>query len=167
MSESCLVHNKTTKLVVLFVLVGAMMIVVPMLIEQVNARTVGTARSFRCCGPSPDPPFTDVQWGLTAGKWIMHPRVIEQGHLIEWVTVGDRFFGGGDESGSVSAQYGDKGRVTFYFRNPVFISNECLQSVPSNVHVLPCLIGRGDKVYARYSVSIQPFPADCTPRHCY
>jgi hypothetical protein len=38
-----LVHNKTTKLAVLFTLVGAMMVVVPMLIEQVNARTDGSA----------------------------------------------------------------------------------------------------------------------------
>lgn len=166
MNESCMVHNKTTKLAVLFVLVGAMMIVVPMLMEQVNARTVGTARSFRCCGPSPDPPFTNLKWSLH-GKWIVEPRIIAGGHLIEWISVGDGFRGTGEEEGRITADFGNRGKVTFYWRVPVFLQNRCLTNVPGNVHELPCLIGLGDKVYARYSISTQPFPADCTPRHCY
>jgi len=65
MNGSCTVHNKTTKLAVLFAIVGAMMVVVPMLIEQVNARTVGYAQSDRIYS---DPHFTNVIGKLTAGK---------------------------------------------------------------------------------------------------
>ena len=48
--------NKTTKLAMLFVLVGAMMVVVPMLTEQVYARTEGLAK---CLGNN-EPPFANV-----------------------------------------------------------------------------------------------------------
>ena len=116
MNESCLVnlvHNKTTKLAVLFALVGAMMIVVPMLTEQVYARTEGIAK---CLGDN-EPPFSNVIGKLTAGKWKVHPRLLDNGCRIDWVTVGSGVFGG-DEKGTITADFGGGGHVTFTWFNP-------------------------------------------------
>jgi hypothetical protein len=74
MNESRTIHNRTTKLAVLFALVSAMMIVVPMLIEKVNARTDGWAS---CLGNN-EPPFTSVVGKLEKEKWS------DNGCPIEW-----------------------------------------------------------------------------------
>lgn len=116
-----MVHNKTTKLAVLFVLVGAMMIVVPMLVEQVNARTVGFVQSNLIFS---DPPFTNVIGKLTAGKWIHYPRLIGEHHWgIEWETAGSGVFGG-NEKGTVEADFGGR-HVIFSFSNPSKGENTC------------------------------------------
>ena len=116
MNEPCLVnlvHNKTTKLTVLFALVGAMMIVVPILTKQVYARTEGIAK---CLGDN-EPPFSNVIGKLTAGKWKVHPRLLDNGCRIDWVTVGSGVFGG-DEKGTITADFGGGGHVTFTWFNP-------------------------------------------------
>ena len=112
MNEPCLVnlvHNKTTKLAVLFALVGAMMIVVPILTEQVYARTEGIAK---CLGDN-EPPFSNVIGKLTAGKWKVHPRLLDNGCRIDWVTVGSGEFGG-DEKGTITADFGGRRTRNIY-----------------------------------------------------
>lgn len=102
----------------LFVFVGAMMIVVPMLTEQVQARTEGIAKTLFGHPPfSQDPPFTNVVGKLTAGKWKVHPRILDDGHRIDWVTVGSGVFGG-DEKGTIDADFGPGRHVTFSWFNP-------------------------------------------------
>ena len=87
MNESCLVnlvHNKTTKLAMLFALVGAMMIVVPMLTEQVYARTLGNAWTRISHS---EPTFANVKGHLDAGKWVKFPILLGNGRFIEWMTT--------------------------------------------------------------------------------
>ena len=110
MNESCIaytVHNKTTKLTVVFVVVVMMIFLVPMLTELAYARTYGYAYTF--LGNS-DPAFTNVKGHLDAGKWIKQPTVIWGGH--EWVTAGSGIFGG-DEKGSGLADFGPGRHITF------------------------------------------------------
>ena len=76
--------------------------VIPMLIEQVSARTVGYAQSNSIFS---DPHFTNVIGKLTAGKWIHHPRLLGTGWGIEWETAGSGVFGG-NEKGTVEADFG-------------------------------------------------------------
>ena len=102
MNGSCVVHYNATKLAVLFALVGSMMIVMPMLIEQVSARTDGRAQTS---AGGHQPPFTNVKGKLDVGKWKVHPKILDNGHRIEWVTVGSGIFGG-DEKGTIDADFG-------------------------------------------------------------
>ncbi len=108
-----MVHINTIKLAVLFVLVGAMIIGLPTLIGQVYARTEGIAS---CLGNN-EPPFTNVIGTLQKGKWKSHPKLFDNGCRIEWVTVGSGVFGG-DELGTITADYGHGGKVTFTWFNP-------------------------------------------------
>ena len=113
-----MVRNKTTKLSMLFALVGSMMIVFPMLTEQVYARTEGFAQTLFGHPPfNIDPPFTNVIGKLTVGKWKVHPIVFNDGHRIDWVTVGSGIFGG-DEKGTIDADFGPGRHVTFSWFNP-------------------------------------------------
>jgi hypothetical protein len=124
MSESCVVHYNITKLTVLFVFVGSMMVVVPMLIGQVHARTVGIAESSPLSSSDTDTHFTKVKWHLDAGRWIETPRVSDNGHVIEWVTAGPLPFGG-NERGAITANLEPYRQVTFFFNNPVSGRNTC------------------------------------------
>ena len=140
MNESCLVnlvHNKTTKLAVLIVLVGTMMIfLVPLLAEQVYARTEGIAK---CLGNN-EPPFSNVIGKLTAGKWKVHPILLDNGCRIDWITVGSGVFGG-DEKGTITADFGGGGHVTFTWFNP-----------DNSNSFNRCAINWTGKLYARCSI---------------
>ena len=114
MNGSCMIHYNATKLAVLFALVGSMMIVIPMLIEQVSARTDGRAQTSAA---GHQPPLTHVIGKLIQGKWKEHPKVLDNGHTIEWVTVGSGVFGG-DEKGTIDADFGPGRHVTFTWFNP-------------------------------------------------
>ena len=151
---SCTVHNKTTKLAVLFAIVGAMMVVVPMLIEQVNARTVGYAQSDRIYS---DPHFTNVIGKLTAGKWIHQPRLLGTGWGIGWETAGSGVFGG-DEKGTVEADFGPGRHVIFFFSNPSKGRNTCsIENTGTPLTHKECTItqhsGLYDPAQAKYIVS--------------
>ena len=68
-SQSCMIYKGLLqKFALLFALVGAMMVVVPMLTEQAYARTEGRANTLSTF----DPPFTNVIGKLDAGKWLIH-----------------------------------------------------------------------------------------------
>lgn len=116
-----MVRKKTTKLVVLFALVGAMMIVVPMLIEKVDAWTVGQAQS-RFIGH--DPPFTNVIGHLDAGKWVKFPTFNEGGWAHTWITKGKGVFGG-NERGWITADFGAGRTLKFSWNNPNRGANTC------------------------------------------
>ena len=149
-----MVHNKTTKLAVLIVLVGAMMIfLVSMVIEQAYARTAGFARAqrwehFFCC----DPKFTNVVGKLDAGKWIVYPRVVWSGNAIEWVTAGSGIFGG-DEKGSVLADFGPGRHVTFSWTNPDKGPNTCKIQWTGKLTAFPCEITQDSTAEAKYIVT--------------
>jgi hypothetical protein len=152
MREPCTIHNKTTKLAVLFALVGAMMIVVPMLIEQAYARTVGYVQSRSIFS---DPHFTNVIGKLTAGKWIHLPRLLGTGWGIEWETAGSGVFGG-NEKGTVEADFGGR-HVIFSFSNPSKGANTCSIENTGTLTHKTCTItqhsGLYDPAKAKYVVS--------------
>jgi hypothetical protein len=153
MNESCTVHNKTAKLAMLIVLVGAMILLVSMLPEQAYARTVGTAWTLSF---GHDPPFTNVKGHLEAGKRIKHPRLLGNGHGIEWETAGSGLFSG-DERGTVEADFGPGGHVIFKWTNPTKGENHCLLGWTGKVYTVPCTItqhsGLYDPAQANYRVS--------------
>jgi hypothetical protein len=148
--ESCMARNKTTKLAVLFVLVGALMIVVPMLIEQVYARTYGGARTFP---PDRGTTFTNVKWHLDAGKWVRQATLHTNGHLITWETTGRGVFGG-LEKGWISADFGRGAHVKFFRTNPDFGKNTCSIEARGFVVNYPCDItpSEGPTATASYIV---------------
>jgi hypothetical protein len=153
MNESCIaytVHNKTTKLTVVFVVVVTMMIfLVPMLTELAYARTYGYAYTFL---GNRDPAFTNVKGHLDAGKWIKQPTVIWSGHAIEWVTAGSGIFGG-DEKGSVLADFGPGRHVTFSWTNPDKGPNTCKIQWTGKLTAFPCEITQDSTAEAKYIVT--------------
>jgi Ca2+-binding RTX toxin-like protein len=161
MNEPCLVnmvHNNTTKLAVIFALVGAMMIIVPMLTDQVYARTYGVARAEGgIFGPF------HIGGELQAGKWKQHPTVSSDNLRIEWVTAGNTLFGG-DEKGFIITPFGG-GHVKFHFFNPYHGKNTCSVEIviPGRIFLPdpPCTITQGPIARATYLVSTSPHPASC------
>jgi hypothetical protein len=75
-----------------------------MLIGQVHARTDGRASTLHIPPYHHDPPFTNVVGKLDKGKWKVHPKVLDDGHRIEWVTGSGIF--GGNEFGKIDADFG-------------------------------------------------------------
>ena|SRR5262245_55968557 len=104
----------TKNMLVLTVLTAAMMIfLVPMLIEQVYAFTVGFAHCANCF-------FTNVKGDVSAGKFVLSPKTgATEGPQILWTTSGPLPFGG-DEKGKVDADVAGVGvgHVTFFWSNP-------------------------------------------------
>ncbi len=152
MSESLFVRTiqkSTTKLVV-FTLLGTMMIfLVPMLSEKADARTEGLAIGWPPWGPK----FSNVKGELDAGKWIHTPKIIGDGHYIEWQTAGSGFFGG-NEKGRVLADYGPGRHVTFSWNNPSSGENTCKIQWHGLIDAYPCKITQGP--YAVATFQIQP-----------
>ena len=147
-SQSCMICDKTTKFALLFALVGAMMVVVPMLTEQAYARTEGRANTLSTF----DPPFTNVIGKLDAGKWLIHPRVIAGGLAIEWATAGSGLFGG-DEKGSILANVGPSRHVTFSWTNPDKGPNTCKTQWNGNLGAAPCQITQDSWAHVTFKVT--------------
>ena len=150
-----MVRNKTAKLAVLFVLVGTMMIVVPMLIEQAHAFTVGIATNSKFGFH-----FTNVNGHLDRGFWVQKPKVVGS-NVIDWETRGRS----GPERGTVGADLArEDGRVighaTFFFSNPLFSKNTCHTDVSSTriddsrVAFFPCHLTGGNSATATYRVTV-------------
>jgi len=143
-----MVDSNITKLAVLFVLVGAMMIVVPMSIGQVYAVTNGAAH----LGSRSDTHgiFANVKGRLDAGRWIIHPRIYF--NTIEWATAGPLPFGG-NEKGQVDADVvlasppgqSDQliGHIAFFWSNPLRGPNTCNVIASGQVSGV-CHITQGD-----------------------
>jgi hypothetical protein len=152
-TKPVLVHNNTTKLSVLLGLVGAIMILlVPMLIEQVYAKTTGVVRTL--IGGIR---FLDVEWHLEFGKWVQFPTISSDGRTIEWKTRGTGITG--NEKGSVTTRVGSSD-VTFSWNNPVVGKNTCKIVVTGlPVPFLPCRITSGQNVVVEYILDSAPCPA--------
>lgn len=151
------VHNKTTKLSILFVLVGAMMIVIPMPIEQVNAKTsaIAVIDSF-----THHAVYTNVKGRLDAGRWIQTPTVHGGGSSINWITAGPLPFGG-NEKGQVdadvvfaSAPDQPIDHVTFFWTNPRSGPNTCNVKVTGDISLV-CHISQGDSANAIYRSTVR------------
>ena len=151
-------HNKTTKLAVLFALVGAMMVVIPMLIEQAQAFTVGIAKYVN---HRFNLHFTKVEFQLDRGFWVHKPKVTG-GTVIDWETRGRS----GPERGTVGADlaFSDGhviGHATFFFSNPVVFKNSCdtfvssTRSTDLRVTISPCHITGGNVATANYQVGVR------------
>ena len=159
-TRPALVHNKTTKLAVLFALVGAMMIVVvPMLIEQAHARTYANAEITNHINKFV---FVNVTGRLDAGIFTLYPTG-QGGPFLAWATKGKGIFG--DEKGQVDAdvlviQLVDRkrvGHVTFFFSNPTKGDNTCStrSNTPPNWRLFTsCKISQGVVAHAAYDVFV-------------
>jgi len=139
--------KRTTKVAVLsVVIVGMMVVLVPMLIDEADAITSGIATST--AGP-----FSNVGWSLQAGYWTYTPQLDKDGNLI-WETRGTGWPFPGDERGFVYATVGKYDKVFFYFNNPSSGTNTCSTIVGVGLIQASCHIpSRGSIVTATYSVS--------------
>jgi hypothetical protein len=105
-----IMSERITKLVLFsIVFVGMMVVLVPMLVEEVDARINAKATSL--AGP-----FSDVRVVLTSGSFWTSPRQPAP-NIVTWETWGGPPFGGRSEIGSMSATVGSE-RFTVHFSNP-------------------------------------------------
>jgi hypothetical protein len=135
------VPMRTTKISVLFVLVG-MILLVPLLAEEAQARIDGFGRIQ-------NGQFTNVQGHMDVGSFLSYPKIADNGKQIHWATKGDKF-PAGDEKGSVTARVGDA-RVTVYFNNPKSGPNTCDTRATHGLTVT-CSISGGNSATARFNV---------------
>jgi hypothetical protein len=126
---------------VIFALV-AMILLVPVLAEEAQARIDGFARIHNGL-------FTSVRGHMDVGSFLSDPKIRDNGKEIVWATKGDRL-PSGDEKGSVTARVGDA-RVTFYFENPRSGPNTCDKSATHGLTVT-CSISGGNFAIARFNV---------------
>lgn len=105
-----------------------MVIVVPMLIEQVYALTLGVVKVK---GPGT---FSNVEGQMRVGKSVQGPDLnFPHNNQISWVSRGDPE--GTSEEGIVTAFFGDAsfggGTVIFFWLNPFSGDNNCLRILGS------------------------------------
>ncbi|WP_148686424.1 hypothetical protein [Candidatus Nitrosocosmicus hydrocola] len=142
--------KRTMKLAVIpLVFVGMMVLLAPLLMGEADARTEATAIAWPPWGPK----FTNLEWHLEAGKWIQTPQILQDGRFITWATAGSGFFGG-DERGSVLADFGPGRHVTFSWSNPSSGDNTCKIQWHGLVDAYPCVITQGP--YAVATFTVQP-----------
>jgi hypothetical protein len=121
-----MLQRRTTKLAVFSaVFVGIMVVLVPILIEEADARITATAITLD--GLS----YTNVRGEMFLGKFVSGPTIV--GPNIKWVTMGSGIIGGGNEWGKVIAfvegpRLGG-GTVEFQFFNPARGENTCSTKV--------------------------------------
>jgi Ca2+-binding RTX toxin-like protein len=87
---------------------------------------------------------------LDVGKWIYLPKLTAAGQSIDWVTVGGGHFGG-NERGTVEADIGPNGYVTFFWSNPSSGPNACEIRTRREVDAV-CSITQGTYAQSRYLV---------------
>jgi hypothetical protein len=148
-TKPVLVHNKTIQLAVFFVFAALLMIfLVPMLIEQVYAVTIGVATNCRI----PCPTFKGVIGELDDGRWGFkgEPKVTDNGRTIKWASEGIGFFGG-DEKGNVFASFDRENSVRFIWVNPKKGDNTCDVQIRGQVSA-SCTITQGNFAKANYIV---------------
>jgi len=157
-----IMSKKTTKLAILSVVIVAMTaVLVPMLIEEAEARTDVTITST--AGP-----FFNADVHLVKGKFWAHPRFIPQEFpmVVKWTSWGGGIVGGGDEigrfTGNVNLLGGEHPRVSLEYKNPTNVNerNEC------SIVVSPPLIGtchippRGWSVSAVFNITFRDQNSD-------
>ena len=138
-----MMQKTPTKLAVLFVLAGVMMVfLIPWLIVEADARITATAISH--VGS-----FSHVESHLFAGSFNLNP--IRVGSTIHWETNG--ISSNLNEIGIISAKV-DGFDVYFVFNNPNQGPNSCQAAVtpPGPIHAT-CRITQGNFATAVYQVS--------------
>jgi len=114
-----IMSKRTMRLVLIsVVVVGMIVVLVPGLIEEAEARTKAIVYNYSTFGPF----FSNVKGFLDAGKWVETPNIFGPG--LSWITKGSGFFGG-DEKGRVLADLGPGRHVTFHWSNPSSGDNTC------------------------------------------
>jgi hypothetical protein len=145
--------RQTTVLSFMFVLVG-MMFLVPAMSQKAHASI--DARAISSVGR-----FSNASWDLSAGRFILPPIIeLQLEHLtLIWVTIGNGFFGGGDERGYVAAEVPGHFKFYFDFFNPAKGPNTCEVSPDSYgpIHAT-CTITQGVHARATYQVFRSPPP---------
>jgi len=139
-----IMSNRTTQVAMLSVVfVGMMVVLVPMLIEEADARIVARAIA------SQPGTFTDVRGQMSTGFFVKSPTIENNGAQVSWITSGGGF---GSEYGYVSANAGGE-FVVFGFSNPARGDNRCFHATESTQVVITCSITQGNNADATYRVS--------------
>jgi hypothetical protein len=139
-----IMSKKTTQVAVLsVVIVGMMVVLVPMLIEEADARINGIAIA------SQPGTFSDVRGQMLTGFFLKRPTIENNGAQVSWITSGGGF---GSESGSVFGRAGGE-FVVFGFSNPARGDNRCFHDTESTKVVITCSITQGNNADATYRVS--------------
>jgi hypothetical protein len=146
--------GQTTVLSLIFILVG-MMFVVSAVPDEALASTSASVNKYEA---NPSIKFNNIRSHLDKGKWQegWAPKLINDGHAIEWATTGSEWYGG-DESGHVDADVGTR-TVTFDFSNPQKGDNTCdtkVSSGPGQILKASCTITQATYATANYVVSAQ------------
>jgi hypothetical protein len=145
-----IMQKRTTILVVLSaVFAGVMVFLVPMLVDEADARINAKATSL--IGP-----FSNVKVDLFAGKFWTSPRQPSP-NVVTWETWGGPPFGGGSEIGRFSADVGGQGdRISVDFANPRFGGgpNTCDPGQPHFNFRVTCHISSG--LYSSLTIIVSP-----------
>ncbi|WP_148686033.1 hypothetical protein [Candidatus Nitrosocosmicus hydrocola] len=152
-----IMSKKTTKLALLsVVVVGMMVVLVPMIIEEVDARI--NAKAVSLAGP-----FEQSKVTLFAGKFWTSPRQPAP-NVVTWETWGGPPFGGGSEIGRFTAQVrGDV--ISVDFSNPRFGGgpNTCTPS-QNFIITVTCSISSG--LYSSLTITVTPRVLQNDNGHC-
>ncbi len=152
-----IMSKRTTKLALLSVVfVGMMVALVPMILEEVDARTNAKATSL--IGP-----FSNVKVQLDRGSFWTSPRQPSP-NVVTWVTWGGCPFGHCSEIGRFTADVGSGlPRVSVAFANPGAGPNSC--SVADHIaYRTTCHITQG--VSASLTITVTPRVQENNNGHC-
>jgi hypothetical protein len=152
-----IMSKKTTKFSLLsVVVVGMMVVLVPMIIEEVDARTNAKATSL--IGP-----FSDVKVQLSRGSFWTSPSQPSP-NVVTWVTWGGCPFGHCSEIGRFTANVGSGlPKVDVTFANPGSGPNRC--SVADQfAYRTTCHITQG--VFASLTITVTPRVQENNNGHC-
>src|SRR5690242_15232594 len=70
------------------------------------------------CTFNPECQFTNVKYHLDSGKWVIAPRLVSHGQVIEFVPEGSGFFGGVEKGTCSMLSKGDRSpRESLEIRN--------------------------------------------------
>jgi hypothetical protein len=155
-----IMSKKTAKLTLLsIIVVGMMVVLVPMLIDEAEARINAKATSL--IGP-----FSNVEVKLFAGKFWTSPRQIAP-NVVTWETWGGPPFGGGSESGRFLANVGSGGdRIAVDFTNPRLGGgpNTCNPGQPHFDFRVTCHISSGH--YSSLTITVTPRAQENNEGYC-
>ena len=154
-----IIQKPITKLAVLSVLlVGMMVILVPMLVDEAEARINAKATSL--AGP-----FSNVKVELFAGKFWSSPRQPIP-NVVTWETWGGPPFGGGSEFGRFLADVGPGGdRIAVDFANPRLGGgpNTC---TPSNNFLITVTCHISSGLYSSLTITVTPRAQENSNGYC-
>lgn len=114
-----MMQKRTIQLtVILVVFVGMMIFLVPTLIEEAEAKIQGKAMAAGGGGNL----FSNIVGKMSEGRFFEGPEDF-RGVFITWTTL--PIYPGGPEKGTIEANFGNLGKVTFSFNHPSSGPNTC------------------------------------------